>query len=184
MAKIVNIVEMKIAVGSTNPVKIKATEDAFRTLWPKKKWIVEGIKVPSGISDQPMSDEESIKGATTRAKKALKALKADYGVGLEGGLQQIRKHWFDSGWAVVVSKDGKIGVGCSAKIESPAKFMQLVKRGIELGEVDDIIFKKKNSKQDIGYFGLMTNGSVTRADAYHHGLIVALSRFLHPELWE
>lgn len=182
--KFANIVEVKIAVGSTNPVKIKATKDAFRTLWPNKKWKVECVKVPSGISDQPMSDEESIKGATTRAKKALKALKADFGVGLEGGLQKIGSKWFDCGWAVVVSKDGKVGIASTVRIETPTKLMKLIKKGIELGVANDLYFKKENSKQGQGHFGLMTNGTITRAQGYRDGLIMALTRFLHPELWE
>ncbi|OGM28105.1 hypothetical protein A2962_02910 [Candidatus Woesebacteria bacterium RIFCSPLOWO2_01_FULL_39_61] len=175
---------MKIAVGSTNPVKIQAAKEAFKILWPKKKWIVEGIKVPSGVSDQPMSDAESIKGATGRAKKALKALKADFGVGLEGGLQKIGSKWFDCGWMVAIDKDGKLGIGSTVRIETPAKLIRLIKQGKELGEANDLYFKKENSKQGQGHFGLMTNGAITRAQGYRDGLIMALTRFLHPELWE
>lgn len=175
---------MIVAVGSTNPVKIQAAKDAFKTLWPKKKWEVEGIKVPSGVSDQPMSDAESIKGATNRAKKALKALKADFGVGLEGGLQKIGKNWFDCGWAVVVDKKGVAGIASTVRIETPTKLMRLIKQGKELGEANDLYFKKENSKQGQGHFGLMTNGAITRAQGYRDGLIMALTRFLHPELWE
>lgn len=175
---------MKIAVGSENPVKIKAARDAFKTLWPDKKWEVEGVSVPSGVSDQPMSDEESIKGAINRAKIALKKLNADFGVGLEGGLQRIGKRWFDCGWAVVVSKKGRIGVASTVRIETPAKLMKLIKKGKELGEANDLYFKKENSKQGQGHFGLMTNGVITRTRGYRDGLIMALTRYLHPQLWE
>lgn len=53
------ILIMKVAVGSENPVKIQAVAEAFEKVWPKKKFEVIGTKVPSGVSDQPMSDEES-----------------------------------------------------------------------------------------------------------------------------
>src|SRR3989344_4029632 len=96
---------MKVAVGSKNPVKIEAVKRAFEIIWPEKKWDVLGVEVSSGVSNQPMSDLESIKGATTRAKRAIKALKADFGVGLEGGLQKIKKDWFDCGWIVVINKN-------------------------------------------------------------------------------
>ena len=175
---------MKIAVGSTNPVKIKATRDAFKTLWPKKIWKVEGISVPSGVSDQPMSDKESIKGAINRAKRALKALSSEFGVGFEGGIQKIGNRWFDCGWAVVVNKDGKIGIASTVRIETPKKLIKLIKAGKELGEANDLYFKKENSKQGQGHFGLMTNGAITRVQGYRDGLIMALTRFLHPELWE
>ena len=175
---------MKIAVGSTNPVKIQATKDAFKTLWSKKKWVTEGISVHSGVSDQPMSDKESIKGATSRAKKALKALNADFGVGFEGGLQKIGECWFDCGWAVVVNKNGKKGIASTVRIETPVKLVKLIHQGKELGEANDLYFKKENSKQEQGHFGLMTNGAITRTQGYRDGLIMALTRFLHPDLWE
>ena len=61
---------MKVAIGSTNPVKIAAVKSAFKKVWPNKKFTFKGIKVNSGVSHQPMSDIESIKGAGNRAKKA------------------------------------------------------------------------------------------------------------------
>jgi inosine/xanthosine triphosphatase len=175
---------VKIAVGSTNPVKINAARLAFKKIWPRKKWEVVGVKVASGVSGQPMSDLESIKGATQRAKSALKEGKADYGVGLEGGLQQLGKSWFSCGWAVVVGKKGRIGFASTVRIELPSRIMKLIKSGKELGEADDLLFKRKNSKQDQGFFGLATNGLITRTQGYRDGLIMALTRFLHPELWE
>lgn len=174
---------MKVAVGSENPVKIEAAKRAFNDVWPGKKWEIVGIKVGSGISDQPMSDVESIKGATTRAKRAIKALKADYGVGFEGGIQKIGRKYFDSGWAIVIDKKGNIGMGTSLRAETPPKLMKLIKKGIELGIADDMVFKKDNSKQGEGHFGLMTNGIIKRVDGYRDGLVMALSRFLHPELF-
>lgn len=174
---------MKVAVGSENPVKINAVKHAFSVVWPKKKFEVIGISVKSGVTDQPMSDEEGIKGATNRAKKALKELKADYGVGLEGGMHKIGKKWFDSGWIVIIDKKGRVGIGSSARIETAPAIVKLVKKGVELGAADDKIFKKKHSKQKEGHFGLMTNGIITRKDGYMHGIVFALSRFLHPELF-
>ena len=43
-------------------------------------WDFKGIKVTSGVSGQSMSDEESIKGAGNRVKRALKKSNADYAV--------------------------------------------------------------------------------------------------------
>lgn len=62
--------------------------------------------------------------------------------------------------------------------------IKLIREGKELGEANDLYFKKKNSNQGQGHFGLMTNGAITRAHGYCDGLVMALTRFLHPELWE
>lgn len=174
---------MKVAVGSLNPVKINAVTRAFKLVWSKKKIEVIGVKISSGVSNQPMSDAESIKGATLRAKRAIKKIGADFGVGLEGGLQKIGKQWFDCGWCVAVSKKGTIGIGSSARIQTPQKIMKLVREGRELGTANDIVFGTKNSKQKEGHFGLMTKGIVTRTDAYKDSIVFALSRFIHPELF-
>lgn len=175
---------MKVAVGSKNPVKINAVKDAFEKLYPNRKWDVVGIDVKSGVSDQPMSDVESIKGARNRAKKALKELEADYGVGLEGGLQKIGKYWFDCGWVVVINKKGEEGIGSSIRILMSNKMMKLVFDGKELGEVSDILFNKVNSKQAEGHFGIMTKNLITRTHGYFDGVLSALSRFVHPKLFE
>lgn len=175
---------MKVAVGSTNPVKINATKQAFAKVWPNKKWEVVGIEVLSGVSNQPMSDIESIKGATNRAKGAIKAAKADFGVGLEGGIHKTNGKWFDTGWAVVVDKNGMEGIGTSIRMQSPPAMMKYVKKGMELGDVDDLLFGKKNTKHKQGHFGLMSKGVLLREEAYQHGVISALVRFLHPKLFE
>ena len=175
---------MKVAVGSENPVKLQAVASAFKKVWPGKTWKVEGVKVVSGVSDQPMSDEESIRGAKNRAKRSIKAVKADFGVGLEGGVHKIGKKWFDCGWIVVVDKKGRMGIGSSARMETPQIMIKMVKKGMELGDVGDKLFNRKNSKQAEGHFGLMTNGVVTRKDGYTQAVVFALSRFIQPKVFE
>jgi inosine/xanthosine triphosphatase len=175
---------MKVAVGSRNPVKIDATRKAFRAVWPEKKWEVAGVDVVSGVSEQPMSDKKSIKGATNRAKRAIKKKGADFGVGLEGGLQKIGRKWFDCGWAVIIDKKENAGTASSVRIETPSKMIKMIKNGMELGEANDKLFGKDNSKQKEGHFGLMSNNLITRTQGYKSALIMALTRFIHPKLWE
>lgn len=175
---------MKVAVGSENPTKIQAVKLAFQTVWPGKKWEIIGVNVPSGVSDQPMSDLESIKGATNRAKKALKALGADFGVGLEGGAQRIGSNWLECGVMVVIDKEGKIGIGSSPRIMLSKKVLKMIKKGMELGVVADKLFNRTNVKQAEGFFGLMTKNTITRTSGYRDGVIMALTRFIHPEVFE
>jgi inosine/xanthosine triphosphatase len=172
-----------ISVGSTNPVKVTAVKNAFQKVFKDEKIKVEGLKISSGVSNQPTSDKESIKGATTRAKKSMKLLNADFGVGIEGGIQKIGKIWFDCGFVVVINKKGEVGLGSSIRMQTPNKMIKLIKKGMELGEVDDILFKTQNSKQKQGHFGLMTNNLITRESAYQDAVLSALSRFIHPEIF-
>ena len=98
---------MLVAVGSENPVKIESVRLAFQKIWPETVWVVQGVAVPSGVSDQPMSDAESIQGARNRAIACGKQLGAAYGVGLEGGIQQIGEQYFECGWMVIIDATGK-----------------------------------------------------------------------------
>lgn len=175
---------MHVAVGSTNPVKIEAVKRAFEKVWPKKSWIIQGIEVPSGVSGQPMSDVESIRGAHNRACAVIKKLAADYGVGIEGGIQKIGNRWFDCGWIAIVDKRGYEGIGSSLRLLVPPSMIKSIQAGKELGEVIDIVFKRKNAKQAEGHFGLMTKNAITRTSGYIDGIIAALARFIHPKLFE
>lgn len=176
---------MDVFVGSHNPVKIKAVRLAFQRVWPRKKWQVSGIKVASGVSDQPMSAEESIIGARQRAQLALTYAEADYGVGIEGGLQLVSGQYFDCGWVVVIDRQGREGVGATIKIIVPPALMDLVlQHQMELGVANDHLFAQSNSKQQQGHFGLMTKNAVTRTSAYRDGVIAALARFIRADVFE
>ncbi len=61
---------MEIIVSSKNPVKINATLKAFQQVFIEKKLKVKGVSVPSNISEQPISDEETRMGAYNRAENA------------------------------------------------------------------------------------------------------------------
>ncbi len=174
---------MKIAVGSKNPVKIACVKEAFEKVFPDISWDVEGVEITSGVADQPMSDIESITGARNRAQGARDALGADYGVGLEGGLQEIENNWFDSGWIVIVDAAGNEGMGSTIRMLTPEKMMEMIREGMELGHVNDKIFGIENSKHGDGHFGLLTNGAITRTSGYRDGVIAALARFIKPEVF-
>ena len=130
---------MKIAVGSKNPGKIEAVTKAFKALWPHEVFDIIGVSVESGVSNQPKSDSESIIGAKNRAKAAIDNLQADYGVGLEGGMQEVDGSWFTSGWIAIVDRQGKIGVGSSLSMNIPPSLVSHIEAGKELGVATPVI---------------------------------------------
>ena len=74
---------MLVAIGSRNPVKLAAARTGFAAIWPEAGWNFESVDVSSGVSSQPMSNAESIRGARTRVTTSRKLADADYGVGIE-----------------------------------------------------------------------------------------------------
>ncbi len=75
---------MKIAIGSVNPAKVKAVEEACKE--QDIDVIITPMSVPSGVSNQPFSDEETIQGAVNRATNCLLEENIEIGIGLEGEL--------------------------------------------------------------------------------------------------
>lgn len=173
---------IKIIVGSKNPVKLKAAEKAFSTLFPKFTVSVEGVSVPSGVAAQPMSDHETKAGAIERVKGVRKLHpEADFWVGLEGGIERLDGRLWCFAWAIVGSSD-QIGEGRSAAFPLPNEISKLVEQGHELGTADDMLFGRVNSKQQDGTVGILTHGALTRLDYYVQPLMLALIPALNREL--
>ena len=173
---------MIVAVGSLNPAKIEAARLAFEALWPGSVEGVRGFDVSSGVAAQPMTDAETICGARNRATRAISLGQADYGVGIEGGLEQTEGSWFNSGWAVVVDRAGREGAGSTLRMLVPLTLMNLVLAGQELGEACDVVFGRTSASRSEGFVGLMTGNAIHRAGALCDAVIAALTPFVHPAL--
>lgn len=175
---------LSVVVASQNPVKIKATKVGFAKMFPNKAFKVTGVSATSGVSDQPMTNIETLKGATNRAKNARRLEpKADYWVGIEGGLEEVNKEMECFAWVVVRSKSGNVGKGKTGTFILPKKIVRLIKRGKELGEADDIVFNRTNSKQENGSVGILTGDVLTRTDFYEPAVVLALIPFKNPDLY-
>jgi inosine/xanthosine triphosphatase len=172
-----------IVVASTNPVKIQAALEGFQRMFPAEQFTVQGIGVPSGVSDQPMTDAETLQGARNRAATAYKELNdADYWIGIEGGVEDRAGELEAFAWVVVISRDGRTGKSRTATFYLPEETAKLVRRGIELGHADDQVFGRSNSKQQNGSVGLLTGDVVDRTAYYVQAVILALIPFRNPTL--
>lgn len=174
----------KIVVASKNPVKLDATQESFMRMFPDEAFEIVGVSVGSGVADQPSTDGETYDGAFNRAKNARAAMPdADFWVGLEGGIEE-KKHDMEAfAWMIVIAKDGRVGKGRTATFFLPSQVAELIRQGKELGEADDIVFKKENSKQANGAVGLLTHDVLTRRTHYIQGMVFALVPFKNPELY-
>lgn len=170
-----------VAVGSTNPVKIGAARAVIGRLTPTAR--VEGISVPSTVRDQPWGDEETIRGARSRAVAARESLGADLGIGLEGGVVEEDDGLRTCAWAVVVDARDREGRGGSLAMPLPPVIAELVRGGLELGHAMDRVAGTDNIKQAQGAVGLLTLGLIDRQRAYEALITYALAPFLAPEYW-
>jgi inosine/xanthosine triphosphatase len=165
-----------VAVGSLNPVKIGAVHAVLARVAPHVR--VEGIAAASGVRDQPWGDDETIRGALTRAHAARAALDADWGVGIEGGVVDVREAVRTCAWVAIVGRDGREGVGGSLSLELPRGVAELVRGGMELGHAMDAVTGERDVKRGVGAVGILTGGLVSRQGAYETLVAYAMAPFL------
>ncbi|VAX27757.1 Inosine/xanthosine triphosphatase [hydrothermal vent metagenome] len=172
---------MEILVGSLNPVKLNAVEEAFQNYFDNISVI--GIETLSGVSDQPINDEIFI-GAENRAmtlkkKNNSENLGGEFFVGIEGGIAYIYKRWFAFGGVCIIDSAGNKGFGSSAHFELPTEISDRLLAGEELGFVMDEIMNAENTKQKGGAISFFSNGVMNRKELYVSGIISALVPFHH-----
>jgi inosine/xanthosine triphosphatase len=172
-----------VAVGSENPTKLDPVKEIFSKHFADVK--VVGVKVVSGVPDQPIGEDQIYEGALNRAKRALEKVKnADYGIGIEGGLSEKSYGWFENSLTVIIDKEGNMGVGSSSGLVLPNIVIDKINAGKNLEEAIDEIFGTEKIGEGIGMFGIMTNGVVTRSAGVSHSVAFALARFLHKDIYE
>lgn len=235
-------IELRIAVGSSNPAKIRAVEQALRiamkaTMAPTSTVAlrVQGFSVESGVPDQPFGDAETLKGSKNRARAAYAAYRRanqsvspHMALGLEGGLEWASssrstangdtsasgdesEHTVDSkdvlycmAWMSVYGKrdhrtveafasantasypgdKGPVfGLGKTAAFPIPDQVADLVRDGMELGDADDKVFGRVQSKHGDGIVGLLTDGRIDRSAYYEHAITLALLPWMRPDLY-
>lgn len=172
-----------VIVGSKNPIKLSSTEEAFSAAF-FKDFLVNGVNAGSLVSDQPMGDEETLRGAINRAKNSQIAFpEADYWVGIEGGVGRDDSGMNAFAWIYVLDKAGLFGKAKTGCFYLPQGISDLINQGMELGAADDQFFVKENSKQSGGSVGILTHGVVNRKEYYTQAIILALIPFLNKEFY-
>ncbi|HCH1966855.1 inosine/xanthosine triphosphatase [Vibrio parahaemolyticus] len=167
----------KVVIASLNPAKINAVKSAFQSAFPQQAFEFVGISVPSEVADQPMTNEETHRGAFNRVKNAkLEMPTADFYVGLEAGIEgNVTFAW------MVIESDTHRGESRSASLMLPPEVLAQLADANELGDVMDKVFGTENIKQKGGAISLLTQNQLTRSSVYHQALILALIPFTNPD---
>ncbi|WP_456279344.1 DUF84 family protein [Bacillus sp. AK128] len=154
---------MTIAVGSKNFAKVEAVKCVF-----SEATEVKSLSVPSNVSEQPFSDEETLEGATNRALLAMEAGGTDIGIGLEGGVVEMSSGLYLCNWGALVDQHGYSAVAAGARIKLPEEVASELREGKELGPVMDAYAKKRDVRKLEGAIGIFTNDKVNRKEMFEH----------------
>lgn len=164
---------MKVAVGSTNQTKIGAVQGAMPEV------LLIPVSVPSGVSNQPFSDEETLQGAVNRARNALEATDADIAIGLEGGVLETGRGLFLCNWGALVARTGETLYAGGARIQLPDEFLHPLLSGKELSEIMDEYTKRRDIRSNEGAIGIFTNGYVNREEMFTHVAKLLVGQYMY-----
>lgn len=168
----------QVFVGSTNPVKVSAVQQAIISVWPEVKVI--GISVESGVPNQPKTDLETQLGADQRATAVLAAGLSQFpllsrkhlalGIGLEGGVFQPNlassQLWSTVWISLISSASTEIFRANGARFKIPDQIATGILAGQEMGDVVGGLAQNPNLKREGGMIGLITAGFVDRTIEY------------------
>ncbi|ODG90842.1 MULTISPECIES: DUF84 family protein [Bacillaceae] len=152
---------MKIIIGSLNPTKVGAVKKVFN------QYKVEGLNVPSNVSNQPLTDQETMQGAINRAYNARIAGESEIGIGLEGGVIIENDRLFLCNWGALVYENEVI-LASGAKILLPSEFINELRNGTELSVLMEQYTNEKDIRSKEGAVGVFTNGRITRTEIFEH----------------
>ena len=160
-----------LAVGSTNPTKLRGVERIARKIF--KKFKVLGTEVTSKMPGQPF-DDDTVAGAIERAKVAKQKLKGDYGIGLESGLFRSGGKYFNC--QVCAVHDGeRVTIGYSMAFEIPVRIVKEMRKD---GRTMKDVFSQLSGISDIGKkkgaLGYLSRGLAERRDMTEQAFLCAM----------
>ncbi len=177
---------IRINVASKNNVKIDAVREVAALYGMLKNSEICSIDVKSGVSEQPKSLDETVRGAINRANAAY--TDCTYSVGIESGIMYVphTKTGFMEFSACVVYNGKEYGIGLSSAFEFPVNITKMIhKLGLDANEAffNSGLTKDNKIGSSDGAVGLLTKGRVTRKDYTKQALIMALINFENPDLY-
>jgi inosine/xanthosine triphosphatase len=172
---------MKVAVGSNNPVKVKAVENVFGRLFGNVT--VEARKVASGVPLQPFGND-TVKGVIARAKNAYKSGSYDYGVGIEAELSDVEGFVLDVQFCAIYDAVDGITLGCGSGFEYPPQVISEVLSGREVGEVMSELSGIPDLGKKLGAIGYLSCGLLDRTRLTEQSVLMALIPRINPKLYK
>jgi len=191
---------VKILIASGSIAKINAVKLGMKEILQltDSDIVVESIlNLDSGVSDQPMSDAETIAGARNRlvqiTSQMMKEKNAEFAISIEGGLEtnqhDSQQSYLQSfAWVCLKHRDSEDFV--SETRSSTFVLPDIVSKKImedkeELGVAQDEYFSQFNredlgiGKGEAGTIGPLTFGVVSRSQYYAPAVTFAFIPFLH-----
>lgn len=169
---------MNITVGSTNPHKLEAVQQACRRL--NLYMTVCGVEAISGQNPQPFGLDETYWGARNRAIQALAHNPKDIAIGIENGIFEIETEedkikLYDKAFVVIITEKKDFIVTQSDKIEVPEEFVKLARfEGFAHRTVGSIVARMQGGDPNDPH-STLSKGTISRTTLLKDAVFNALS---------
>ncbi len=166
---------MKVYIGSTNINKVEAVKRVFEPL----SYEVVACDVKSEVSAQPLSDEETLKGALNRAQNLPKDGKR---IGLEAGVTLLNNVLYLTNFGVLIDEFDNCYYAGGTRIPLPEEIKTLIlDEKLELSDAMFAYFKMKDIKHQNGAIGYFTCDIVTRVEIFTHIVKLLYGQYCYKE---
>ena len=176
---------MRIAIWTLKAPKVEGVKSAVQTcpyfekIKDKVEYILESV--PSGISDMPLSIEETMTGAKNRAQNVKKKwILADYYVGIEWGTTDIMGKKYI--WWIIYIEDNmwEWHFWFSPMLEVPALVeKKLYEEGMDLWPLMSELSGTTNIQSQNGSMWAWSDDMFTRKDEFEDAFKAAIAPFFN-----
>jgi len=164
---------MKISLGTTSQEKRSILESVLEEHGCSAQ--IFPCKVESLVSDQPLSEAETITGAKNRALNAWNLKPStDIGLGLEGGLVMIDGLFYLVCVAAIYKNPETYFIGISSKLALPKEVSSQVKNGDQFGEV---IRAYQNRNVNDTKMSILVEKLINRQEAFTEAIRNSLNQY-------
>jgi inosine/xanthosine triphosphatase len=176
----------KVALGSTNPAKVKGARLAFsRAFGPIE---MKAVDTTALVRSQPLTLDETVEGAEERAMFALETARPDFGVGVEAGLLALGKAWpehfLNVQVAAVVDKAGDLSFGSSSGFPLPSSLVaKMRKDGLELDRYAAGLTGKRRIREQEGIVYHLSKKLLSRVEMTEQCVSMAIIPWLNKKAY-
>ncbi len=181
---------MLIIIASTRAPKINGVKRAIERLMPlfipeQLPVHYDSVEAVSGVSEMPLTQDETIRGAKNRAANAFRrsADEQVISIGVEGGLFAADGVTYLQSWSCAFNGVA-FHFGSSGAIALPKPLSDaVIEQKMELSAAIDRFSSQTDVRSRQGTYGILTDDLVTREDSFELATLFALMPFFNRKFY-
>jgi inosine/xanthosine triphosphatase len=179
-----------VAIGSRNRAKVEGIRRVFNHFFREVEF--KELDLTTRVKVQPMSLDETVKGARQRAEFAIREEEAAFGVGVEAGIIKLAEENTDGkGFflnvqiAAIVDSSHRLSFGSSAGFQIPARFVSLIEgQRVELDKYSHELTGAKRIREEHGVVYHLSKRYLSRVEMTEQCVSMALIPWLNKKTFE